>query len=404
MRMEELSDSRYIKSPDSVEKYLLNLVKGYFRGNDVASSTSREYIIKKAVERMKEEISFDTLGVLSITMPDGEIRTGDVTITLEELKGEPIISPKLSAFNVNFGEEQNTACEGNDPRLSDARKPLPHTHSISDITGLEGMLSTFTGKINRIDGLLHNHNNGSLLNSLTYSGDKTVIDLSKIDTLENDVNELVEQIRNDIVNYEQLISYKIQSANQDVSDIRNQISDLSRQVTEANSSYYTQAKDYADNKISDLQALIDSKLESLATTDNLNAFLDMANNTYSLVGSMVFDLDSVITIVDSQLYYSVDIPIDENIITELDNRVQNLSQCQIEAIMEYIDTNNEKQYCILPYIIIQDHALDGALRVSTSYANKKIHVTLDTSSGTVPDLVKDSRIIYNVYSKKPIVL
>ena len=48
-------------------------------------------------------------------------RLGISVTNINILGGEPLISPKLSAFNVNFGQEKNTACEGNDPRLSDAR-------------------------------------------------------------------------------------------------------------------------------------------------------------------------------------------------------------------------------------------------------------------------------------------
>ena len=35
---------------------------------------------------------------------------------------------KNTAFNKNFGNEDDTVCEGNDVRLSDARTPLSHTH------------------------------------------------------------------------------------------------------------------------------------------------------------------------------------------------------------------------------------------------------------------------------------
>jgi hypothetical protein len=48
---------------------------------------------------------------------------------------EPIISPKNTAFNVNFGSTAGTACQGNDARLSDARTPLAH--------GNERHISTF---------------------------------------------------------------------------------------------------------------------------------------------------------------------------------------------------------------------------------------------------------------------
>lgn len=404
MRMEELSDNRYIKTPDTVERYLLNLVRGYFKTNNVASTTSREYIIQKAVERMKDEISFDSIGVLSITLPDGEPRTGTVTISLQDLNGEPIIAPKLTAFNVNFGTEANTACEGNDPRLSDARRPLSHSHDVSDITGLEGMLSTLTGKIDRVNELKHNHKNKSLLDVLVYTGDKSSIDLGKLDTIENKVIELIEQIHDEIITYEQDINSKLQTANQNVINIRNEINNLSQQATETNKDYYAQAKTYVDREIGNLQSLITSEIDNLVTKDSLTNLFDMASNTYSLVGEMSFDLNSVININDTTLSYEVDIPINDTIITELNNRVQNLSQCQIETIMEYIDTENVKQYCYLPYVIINDYSFDGMLQIATCFSTQKIRITLNVSSGMVPDLIKEARIIYKVYSKKAITL
>ena len=46
---------------------------------------------------------------------------------------EPKITPKRTAFNKDFGTAEDTVCEGNDSRLSDARTPL--AHSTSHITG-----------------------------------------------------------------------------------------------------------------------------------------------------------------------------------------------------------------------------------------------------------------------------
>ena len=142
MRMEELANNNFIKGTDSVERYLLDIIKQYFSSNNI-DDDSREYIIKKAVERMKSELNIDNAGVVSVNG-----KTGDVTITLDSLGGEPLISPKLSAFNVNFGTEENTACEGNDPRLSDNRHPLQHIHEISEINGLGGELSSINNNIN----------------------------------------------------------------------------------------------------------------------------------------------------------------------------------------------------------------------------------------------------------------
>ena len=56
---------------------------------------------------------------------------------------EPVILTKNTAFNKNYGSTADTVCQGNDSRLSDARTPLAHTHTISNITGLQ---TTLEGK------------------------------------------------------------------------------------------------------------------------------------------------------------------------------------------------------------------------------------------------------------------
>ena len=43
-------------------------------------------------------------------------------------------------LSVEFGADSGTAVEGDDPRLSDARPPTAHTHTISDVTSLQAAL------------------------------------------------------------------------------------------------------------------------------------------------------------------------------------------------------------------------------------------------------------------------
>ena len=56
---------------------------------------------------------------------------------------------KNTAFNKNFGTTSGTVCQGNDSRLSDARTPTAHTHTVSDVSGLETALN---GKQDIISG------------------------------------------------------------------------------------------------------------------------------------------------------------------------------------------------------------------------------------------------------------
>lgn len=68
----------------------------------------------------------------------------DITnLTTELASKEPVID-KNTAFNKDFGNTAGSVCEGNDTRLSDPRTPLSHTHTLNDISDLTG----FTGSIN----------------------------------------------------------------------------------------------------------------------------------------------------------------------------------------------------------------------------------------------------------------
>lgn len=405
MRMEELSDSRYIKGTDTVERYLLNLVQEYFKNSNIASTTSREYIIKKAVERMKEEITFDNIGVLSITLPNGEERTGAVTITLEDLNGEPLISPKLSAFNVDFGTEQNTACEGNDSRLSDARKPLSHNHEISDIVGLEGMISSLTGKIERVDGFLHEHNNKNVLDMLVYTGNNSTIDLTGLESLEDKIVEIIDEIRQEIIDYKQEINDKITEINQKTTDVKSQIDILKQYILDTNKEYYDLSKQYTDDSITKAQQEVNTELDNLITRDMFDEALEVARNTYTFVGSMEFDLDDKLDFNNGTNNQSITIDIDTDIIAELTERDQSLENCQIETFIQYKESSTSKVvYGALPYIIFNDNVVDGSIQLSTIYTDSQLLLSFNSASLNITDEIKDARIIYNVYAKEKVTL
>lgn len=403
MRMEELTDNKYIKSTDAVERYLLNLVQEYFKNTNVASTTSREYIIKKAVERMREEISFDSIGVLSITLPDGETRTGAVNISLEDLNGEPFISPKLSAFNVNFGNEANTACEGNDPRLSDARKPLSHVHEITDINGLEGILSSLTGKAEKTGALLHNHTNLDVLDILIYTGGKEVIDLTELETLEDKVRVLCDEIKNEIIQYKEETNIKITEIDEKIIEINNKIEEAKKEVGDnknTNEEYYELSKKYTDESFESAKNEINAIIDDLVTKSMLNEIIAKLTDVYTLVGTMEVKLNSVI---DFELHEKQKdiIDISSDIITELNNRSQTLNDCQIEIFIKYLDeTTGKETLGTLPYIIFNNDAVDGAIHVGTLYEDNQILIMYNSEAFNIPNEIIGAKIIYSVYSKQ----
>ena len=396
MRMEELSNSQYIKSTDTVERYLLGLVEQYFKHSNIAATTSREYIIKKAVERMQEELSFESIGVLSITLPSGEVRTGAISISLEDLGGEPAISPKLSAFNVSFGTEQNTACEGNDPRLSDKRYPLTHKHEIKDIVGLEGILSTLKGKLDRINGFTHDHTNLNILNMLTYSGTNTTIDLTLLETLEDTVVTLVEGIQQDITNYTTAVNNEINNINTKITEIRQEITDAKQYILDKNEEYYELSKQYTNDKIDQAQDDLQDIIDTLVTREMLAPVLVAANNIFTLVGTMSFTVASVINITSTDKQQSSTVNIDTGILTEINNRGKTLNTCQIEFMLEYTSTAGNRVRCQLPYIVCVDNLVDGSLQIGMTSENELL-VILDTKNGRVIDELAGASIICNIY-------
>ena len=403
MRMEELSDSRYIKNTDTVERYLLNLVQEYFKNSNITPTTSKEYIIKRAVERMREEISYDSIGVLSITLPDGEKRTGAITITLEDLNGEPLISPKYSAFNVNFGNEKNTACEGNDPRLSDARKPLQHEHEIKDIIGLEGILSTLNGRIERIGGFAHEHSNKNVLDILVYTGEKTSIDLASIEVLENKIINLIDTIRNEIIDYKNNFNTQTTELNQSIIDTKTEIEEYKIHIKETNQKYYNQSVEYTNIAIVNAQKEIDEVLNNLMNVDKLQNLLNIANNTFTLVGTMEIDLNAIFNFNNNE-NQNVYINIDESILKLISQRNQLLNDCQFEFIMKYIDANTlENIYGSFPYVFFNNNLIDGSIQVSV-VSNNQLLFSLDSTTFNISEEIKDARIICNIYSKQEVTL
>ena len=403
MRMEELSEHRYLKKADSVEAYLLNLVQEYFRRTSDAPLTSMEYIIQKCVERMQEELDYEGLGVMSITLPcDTEPRTGTVTITLEELGGEPKIENKLSAFNVDFGQIQGTACEGNDPRLSDKRDPLPHTHTISDIPGLDGILSTLNGEIQRVDGLMHEHSNKSVLDMLIYTGDRSYIDLGHLESLEEEVNQKLTTVQQAVITYTNNVQAKVTEANQKLLQCQQVAQQVKDFILQKNQEYLQQSKDYTDAQYTVTFNKIKTELNNYVKKIDAQQILDIAKNVYTLAGEMDIDISSKINLMSSE--DTARINIDNAIVTEVTTRGQTLAQCQFEYVL-YYTYNGKRVHQHLPYVIIDNNdKVDGSLQAGTDVTSKQVVLNFSCFSGDADgSALGTATLKYRVFSKKDVV-
>ena len=308
MRMEELANNNFIKGTDSVERYLLDIIKQYFSSNNI-DDDSREYIIKKAVERMKSELDIDNAGVVSV---NGQ--TGDVTITLDSLGGEPLIYPKLSAFNVNFGTEENTACEGNDPRLSDDRHPLQHTHEIAEINGLGGELSSINNNINLLSNKTHKHDNLNALNKIMYSGNKTEkVDLILLETIEDRLNEETTKINDTVLDTKTKTEDLINNTTNELNQYKIDYNNTKTNINNNDDTIKSEVMDHCDTVLEEKKDEINTEISNKITKTQLNSIINSLNQQFSIIYET--NITGFITSNNNTITYDLTLP--SNIVTAL---------------------------------------------------------------------------------------
>ena len=414
MRIEELENNLYIKSADSIEKYLLNIIQEYFKDSNTALEGSKEYIIKEAVDRLRAELDYNSLGVLSIELPNGEIRKGDVKITLEDLNAEPLISPKLSAFNVNFGNKPGTACEGNDPRLYNARMPITHMHETSDIRGLEGLLSTINGLIERADSLNHTHDNKDVLDKLYYTGTNNEIDLTLLDTLEPKIDQITSEIRQSIEDYITNTQTDINTINEDLLVINQSVDEIYQYVLDKCTECLTDSKEYADTIFDQAyDSLKDYIDNNYANKDLIAPLIETARNCYTLVNTDKWDLQNIVLQTNGQNRVAI-LPLSEITLAELTRRsitIANETDILFNFSIEYVDnnvtyrqpipflTNYNTSFAPFVYPLVTTNTISGFIE-NIQTANNSLKITFMSNENQLPqNILLNGKIICDIYAK-----
>ena len=82
-------------------------------------------------------VAFDGSANITITAANPTTLTRGTGLTGANYNGA-----SATTWAVAYGTAAGTACQGNDARLSDARTPLAHAHTIADTTGLQGVLDS----------------------------------------------------------------------------------------------------------------------------------------------------------------------------------------------------------------------------------------------------------------------
>lgn len=406
MRIEELTDSRYYKETDNVEKYLLRLIDDYFKTVNYTAPSSREYIIEQAVRRLKEEVDFDSLGVLSISLPDDENpRTGAVNISIADLHGEPEILDKKSAFNVPFGELQNTACEGNDERLSNAREPLPHTHTVDDIPGLAGIVNTLNEKAQRLEDNRHSHSNKSVLDLLTYSGSKNSIDLAILDNLDTDMTDLVADVIQEIEGYKTSADNKIAIINTKIEDIKTRINTLNATIVSQNETYLNTSKDYTDQKMQEILDSIDNILALCVTKQDFKNILAMITDTYVFAGEDSINIQEFFDIYQFGLLggatyqqnNTYSFAMNSDILDFIEDNDQELRDCIFEPYVEY-----QGFYQQLPISFEKNLLEDGFITMDFDLDSKRVIINICSRLLELPSYLNNCSLKYKVFCKPKI--
>lgn len=373
MRMEELSEARYLKRADSVEAYLLGLIQDYFSKVGTAPEGSIEHIIERCVSRMNEDLEYDGVGVTGVMLPDDtEPRVGTVNISLEELHGEPKIETKHTAFNVDFGDMMNTACEGNDPRLSDPREPLPHSHSMNDIQGLNGKLSTIDGKVNRALSMAHEHPNMSALNKIIYTGNKPQVDLANLEQGEERFRTEIDNTQITLNTYNDSDELRKQELEDAMDVLTGSAGSVQNFIEQSNANSLAQAKQYTDEKITEADNLVKAQLAPYAKSDFVMLKLNtLLTNTYTIVGNMIINVTEQLNF-DSEHEYK-ELTLTSNISDELTRRGITISDCIVNSMLSYVDDNNNMVNRQLPYIYTGKAGEPiGSMTVKTVNSSNKI--------------------------------
>lgn len=111
-----------------------------------------------------------------------EVSNADMVDGKHASEFEPVIPIKGTAFNKNFGNTEDTVCEGNDERLSDSRPPIAHANS--HITGgadtipdadLEGNSGLMTSDEKQ---KLNNATADNIVNTLVLRNNDGIINIS----------------------------------------------------------------------------------------------------------------------------------------------------------------------------------------------------------------------------------
>ena len=279
MKIQEHNDYQFTKQRTSIEKYLTRIIQRYFDIENNLNNEHIEAIIVESLTRLKRDLAFLKGFVFNVNG-----KTGDITLDISDFYGEYAFDKK-TAFNKNFGNKENTICEGNDDRLYDKRNPLQHCHVISNVKELENLLNQ-----NVIHQNSHNHLNQNTIDIIKYTGNKIYIDLAIIEHLSDKIKEYSYQIStlktNVILTHQNNLKPLV-----DILEYVKSLLEKSKLLLSNLHNWVITSNNYVDEKSNFLIDYFNRLISNCITEKELNDIIQNNNNFYYLVNSGEIVLD-----------------------------------------------------------------------------------------------------------------
>lgn len=336
MSLKEYNNSIVTKEKDDpITQYLKNIIQRYFEiENDVSQST-KESIIIQAYTRLKEifnaysfkKYSDKLQKEVQIMMCINE-RSGTIDLCIQDLNGEEAFE-KHNAFNKNFcniktenkilwdgsneeysnyGEEEtNHIVAGDDDRLSDARIPLIHIHSIEEIPGLNEIIEQY----HLTDGGFHLHKNLDVLDMIQYIGSSTSIDLAIIEHLINKTNKSYDRFLETDNYFTNIAKNYLYHMNNMFEPIYNKLQYISEHVNEWAGEFLDDSKNYTNTKAHEFRNKINAILNDYVLKQDYTDLSGILNNAINVVDTGYIDFINQFEFVNKEIILNSEI--DKNI-------------------------------------------------------------------------------------------
>ena len=301
MAFKEYENDIYTKEEDDrVKHYIKSIIQRYFQIENDISQETKEAIIIQAYTRLKEILNaYTNKYIICINE-----RSGAVDLSIQDFNGEKQFD-KNNAFNKDFctdttenktlwngtveiyshygNNEADKIVMGDDDRLSDARIPTEHIHTIDDIIGLRDILEQY----NLINGGFHVHNNYNVLQMIQYTGSRISIDLRLIEDLVSKVEKTVERLTETDEYFINIAKHYINQLQEIFEPVYKRIEYIKTQI-DTWIDWLKEAKIYTD-------------IQNIAYKNNIKKFITnyLSNEEYDILKKA---LESAITMVDEGVF------------------------------------------------------------------------------------------------------